>query len=66
MGQMGRLRKYWHVIGIGLQNNLTYRFNFLARTVFGLIPLIAMLYVWRTIYRGKSRARRLAATRWPR
>src|SRR5436190_13198796 len=46
--------KYWHVIGIGIQNNLTYRFNFLARTLFGFIPLIAILYVWRTIYQGKS------------
>ena len=51
---MGRLRKYWHVVNIGIQNNLTYRFNFLARTVFGLIPLVAILYVWRTIYSGKS------------
>lgn len=48
------MRKYWHVINIGIQNNLTYRFNFLARTVFGLIPLIAILYVWRTIYAGKG------------
>jgi ABC-2 type transport system permease protein len=48
------MRKYWHVINIGIQNNLTYRFNFLARTVFGLIPLIAILYVWRTIYTGKG------------
>ncbi|HOX58722.1 MAG TPA: ABC-2 family transporter protein [Candidatus Paceibacterota bacterium] len=48
------MKKYWHVINIGVQNNLTYRFNFLARAVFGLIPLIAMLYVWRTIYAGKG------------
>jgi len=48
------LRKYWHVFGIGIQNNLTYRFNFLARTIFGFIPLIAVLYVWRTIFAGKS------------
>ncbi len=47
------MKKYWHVINIGIQNNLTYRFNFLARTLFGLIPLIAVLYVWRTIYAGK-------------
>jgi ABC-2 type transport system permease protein len=46
--------KYWHVINIGIQNNLTYRFNFLARTLFGLIPLMAMLYLWRTIYSGKG------------
>src|SRR5258707_2381888 len=48
------MNKYWHVIGIGIQNNLTYRFNFLARTVFGLIPLIAVIFVWRTIYEGKA------------
>jgi ABC-2 type transport system permease protein len=48
------MRKYWHVVGIGIQNSLTYRFNFLARTVFGLIPLIAILYVWKTIYAGNG------------
>ncbi len=48
------MKKYWHVINVGVQNNLTYRFNFLARAVFGLIPLIAMLYVWRTIYADKG------------
>jgi len=52
----GKMKKYWHVINIGIQNSLTYRFNFLARAVFGLIPLIAMLYVWRTIYSGKGSA----------
>lgn len=41
-------------MNVGVQNNLTYRFNFLARTVFGFIPLIAILYVWRTIYAGKG------------
>ncbi|HLH55665.1 MAG TPA: ABC-2 family transporter protein [Verrucomicrobiae bacterium] len=48
------MKKYWHVINVGIQNNLTYRFNFLARTVFGLIPLVATLYVWQTIYSGKK------------
>src|SRR5947208_13055939 len=48
------MKKYWHVLNIVIQNNLTYRFNFLARTIFGLIPLIAVLYVWRTIYAGKG------------
>ena len=48
------MRKYWHVINVGIQNNLTYRFNFLARTLFGFIPLIAMLYLWHTIYSGKG------------
>jgi ABC-2 type transport system permease protein len=48
------MRKYWHVLNVGIQNNLTYRFNFLARTIFGLIPLMATLYVWQTIYAGKT------------
>jgi ABC-2 type transport system permease protein len=46
--------KYWHVLNVGLQNNLTYRFNFLARTLFGFIPLAAVLMLWRTIYEGKG------------
>jgi ABC-2 type transport system permease protein len=48
------MKKYWHVLNVGIQNNLTYRFNFLARAIFGLIPLIAMLYLWQKIYSGKG------------
>ena len=48
------MKKYRYVINVGIQNNLTYRFNFLARALFGLIPLIAMIYVWRAIYQGKG------------
>src|SRR5947209_18246078 len=48
------MRKYWHVLNIGIQNNLAYRVNFLFRTLFGLIPLLAVLYLWRTIYEGKG------------
>jgi ABC-2 type transport system permease protein len=48
------ISKYLHVLNIGVQNNLTYRFNFLARTIFGFIPLAAILYMWRTIYEGKG------------
>jgi ABC-2 type transport system permease protein len=49
------MKKYWHVLNVGIQNNLTYRFNFLARAVFGLVPLVATLYVWRTIYGGNPK-----------
>ena len=48
------MNKYWHVVGVGIQNNLTYRFNFLARTLFGFIPLLAVVYLWRTIFAGKG------------
>src|SRR4030095_14535741 len=37
------MRKYWHVINIGIQNTLVYRVNFLFRALFGLIPLMAMI-----------------------
>ncbi len=48
------MNKYWHVIGVGVQNNLTYRFNFLARTLFGFIPLLAVVFLWRTIFADKA------------
>jgi len=50
------MKKYLHAVGIGLQNNLQYRFNFLTRTLFSFIPLFAMLSLWRTIYAGDERA----------
>jgi len=50
------MKKYLHVINIGLQNNLQYRFNYLTRTLFSFIPLFAMLSLWRTIYAGNERA----------
>ncbi|MGO8764146.1 MAG: ABC transporter permease [Limisphaerales bacterium] len=48
------MKKYWQVIGIGIQNNLTYRFNYLTRTLFSFIPLFAMLSLWQKIYAGGS------------
>lgn len=46
----GTVKKYWHVINIGVQNTLVYRVNFLFRAGFGLIPLMATIYLWRAIY----------------
>lgn len=46
------MKKYWHVIQIGIQNTLVYRFNFFFRVLFGLIPLIATISLWRAIYAG--------------
>jgi len=51
---MERLKKYRHVFSIGIQNNLTYRFNYLTRTLFSFIPLFAMLSLWRTVYAQKG------------
>jgi ABC-2 type transport system permease protein len=43
------MKKYFYVIGIGLQNNLQYRVNYLTRTLFSFIPLFAMISLWRKI-----------------
>ena len=48
------MRKYLHVFSIGVQNTLVYRVNFLFRATFGLVPLAAILFVWRAIYEGKG------------
>ncbi len=56
-----RVKKYWHVINIGIQNNLAYRVNFLFRIVFGFIPLLATIYLWRAIYSGKPSGTDVAA-----
>ncbi len=48
------MRKYWHVFQIGIQNTLVYRANFLFRSAFSLIPLMATIYLWRAIYAGRD------------
>jgi ABC-2 type transport system permease protein len=48
------VKKYWHVINIGIQNNLAYRVNFLFRIVFGFLPLLAIIYLWRAVYGSKE------------
>lgn len=48
------MRKYLHVINVGIQNTLVYRVNFLFRATFGLIPLIATIYLWRAIFASKE------------
>src|SRR5580704_10605118 len=56
------VKKYWHVINIGIQNNLTYRVNFLSRILFSFIPLLATIYLWRAVYRGNSGANDIGYT----
>ena len=47
---MDAIKKYFHVMSIGLQSNLQYRANYLSRTLFSFIPLFAMVSLWRTVY----------------
>jgi ABC-2 type transport system permease protein len=48
------VKKYWHVINIGIQNTLVYRANFLFRASFGLIPLMATIFLWRAVFADKQ------------
>ena len=48
------MKKYWHVMKIGIANTLVYRSNFFFRAGFSLIPLLATIYLWQTIYRGRQ------------
>jgi ABC-2 type transport system permease protein len=49
-----QVKKYWHVINVGFQNTLVYRVNFLFRSVFSLVPLLATILLWRAIYAGRE------------
>jgi ABC-2 type transport system permease protein len=46
--------KYRAIFSIGLQNTFVYRWNFLFRSLFGLIPLFGTVFIWRSIYSGSS------------
>ena len=58
---MNATAKYLHVLSIGIQNTLVYRFNFFVRALFGLVPLAATLSLWREIYAGKEEGAVIAA-----
>jgi ABC-2 type transport system permease protein len=42
--------KYWKFFDIGVQNTFVYRWNFLLRSVFGIVPLIGIVFLWRAIF----------------
>ena len=48
------LRKYLKVFDIGLQNTFVYRWNFLLRALFGLVPLAGTVLIWRSIFRERG------------
>jgi len=50
------VRKYLKVFDIGIQNTFVYRWNFLIRALFGLIPLLGTLFVWSAIFEARGSA----------
>ena len=47
---------YRQIFSAGIQNTFVYRWNFLLRTVFGIVPLVGMLFIWRAIFESKGGA----------
>jgi ABC-2 type transport system permease protein len=48
------IAKYAKIFDIGLQNTVVYRWNFLLRTVFGIVPLIGAVYLWRALFASRG------------
>ena len=46
--------KYVAVFKLGLQNTFVYRWNYLLRAVFGLIPLAGTVFLWRAVFNEKG------------
>lgn len=47
-------QKYLKVFDIGLQNTFVYRWNFLLRSLFGLVPLAGTIFIWQAIFRERE------------
>src|SRR5450432_1567110 len=45
-----QLRKYLTVFSLGIQNTFVYRWNYLLRAIFGIIPLVGTVFLWRAIF----------------
>ncbi len=48
------MSKYFKIFGVGLQNTLVYRWNFLLRTLFDIVPLFGTVYLWRALYGSRQ------------
>src|SRR3954449_6285540 len=45
------MKKYLVVFNLGLQNTFVYRWNYFVRAVFGLIPLLGTVFLWRAVFK---------------
>lgn len=48
--------KYLKVFDIGLQNTFVYRWNFLLRALFGFVPLMGTVFLWRAVFEARGKA----------
>lgn len=53
---LATLNKYGRIFNVGLQNTVVYRWNFLLRAAFGIVPLIGTVYLWRALFASRGRS----------
>jgi len=51
---MNILSKYSKLFDLGFQSTFVYRWNFILRSLFGIVPLIGTVYLWRAIFDSGS------------
>lgn len=47
------LSAYAKVFSVGLQDTFVYRWNFLIRAFFGLVPLVGTVFIWRAVFESR-------------
>jgi ABC-2 type transport system permease protein len=47
-------RAYWKFFDIGMQNTFVYRWNFLLRSVFGIVPLVGTVFLWEAVFKSRG------------
>ena len=48
------LAKYFKLFDISLQNTVVYRWNFILRTLFDVVPLLGTVFLWRALFRARN------------
>lgn len=46
--------KYVRVFSIGLQDTFVYRWNFILRSLFGIVPLVGTVFIWQAIFDARG------------
>jgi ABC-2 type transport system permease protein len=53
---MDALQKYAKIFSIGLQNTVVYRWNFVLRALFEIVPLLGSVFLWRALFASRGHA----------
>jgi ABC-2 type transport system permease protein len=48
------LATYSKVFSIGLQDTFVYRWNFLIRSLFGIVPLVGTVFIWQAVFESRG------------